>query len=184
MKRKRNMQIQDEMPQYMNEMHGEKLYKQAKEATGRTPEQKGWEYIIDEFRHAGRRDSDMFKMTPEENEAFFKRLNAAAAAARKPKMKVDIIMRKGHERQQIEGIKIIASQIAATRKADTEQQTLIQSAIAVGYANAMKNNDLISEDELEEIMKMVTAAAEDNMKLIEDINKANTKRLFRKRVTA
>ena len=181
---KRKLKVKDEMSQYMNEMYGKKLHKQEKEATGRTPEQKGWEYIKDSFLHAGRRDSAMFIMTPEENEAFFRRLNAAAEAARKPKMKTDIIMRKGHEQQQIEGIKIIAGQMAAARKADTEQQTLIQSAIAVGYANAMKNNDLIGEDELEEIMKMITAAAEDNMKLIEDINKASMKRSFRKRVTA
>lgn len=114
-------------------------------------------------------------------EVLMKRLEATAT---RPKMKIDISLRSGIEERQTEGIKIIANQMKAARTADTEEQTLIQSAIAVGYANAMRNNNLLSSEELEGILNMITKTAEDNRKLLQDISRTSVKRSFWKKVTA
>ena len=107
-----------------------------------------------------------------------------AAAGAVNCMTVDIKMRRGYAVQQRSDLKIIEKQLEATRTADTQEQTLTQSAIAVGYANAMRNHNLVDDEELKGMLALIEKIANDNIEMIQHIEKGRLGRIFRKKVTA
>ena len=78
-----------------------------------------------------------------------------------------IVLRQGRIRQQVDGLKIINQTLQEITKATSSDDIHAQTGIATGYANAMQNLGLMSEDELKEIIAVIGQAGERALHRIE-----------------
>ena len=71
-----------------------------------------------------------------------------------------VVLRRGRGRQQVEGLKIINQTLKKITNAVSRDEVHVQAGIATGYANAMQNVGLMSEDELIDIVDVIEQAGE------------------------
>lgn len=84
-----------------------------------------------------------------------------------------VVLRRGLLCQQMEGLKIINMALREITKAESRNDVYAQTGIATGYANAMKNYGLMSEDELNDVVDVIGQEGERALHRIE-----TTKPLF------
>lgn len=58
-------------------------------------------------------------------------------------------------KKQVQGLKIIEQLINDIHESPEREDAIVKTGIAVGYANAMKQDGLLSEKELEEMIEMI-----------------------------
>lgn len=105
------------------------------------------------------------------------------AAAREVTIK-RIVRNTYTRRQQDEGIQTILNLCNSVIAAETHDETLVQSALAVGYANAMKAAGLIQSEELTDLIGMIGQIGEDKLKQIDSVERNIIMRHIRKKVKA
>lgn len=94
----------------------------------------------------------------------------------KPTKAVTIMISREHAEMQAEDVRRIMEMAAEIKTADNHDDVLIQTAIAVGYANAMHLHGLISTDELHDLIDMLGTVGEDQLK---EVNKLHNRLIFR-----
>lgn len=87
-------------------------------------------------------------------------------------------------KQQDEGIQTISNLCNSVITAETHDETLVQSALAVGYANAMKAAGLIQSEELKDLIEMIGQIGEEKLKQIDSMERNIIMRHIRKKVKA
>lgn len=105
------------------------------------------------------------------------------AAAREVTIK-RVVRNTYTRRQQDEGIQTILNLCNSVIAAETHDETLVQSALAVGYANAMKAAGLIQSEELTDLIGMIGQIGEDKLKQIDSVERNIIMRHIRKKVKA
>lgn len=94
-----------------------------------------------------------------------------------------IAVRRGM-RQQQKGLKELNTLLQEIRLEKTKKDVYTQTGIATGYANAMRHFDLISENELKDVIDVIGQAGEQTARRIEAKNRPFWRRIIRKRVRA
>lgn len=94
-----------------------------------------------------------------------------------------IVVRRGM-RQQQKGLKELNTLLQEIRLEKTKKDVYTQTGIATGYANAMCHFDLISENELKDVIDVIGQAEEQTASEIEAKNRPFWRRIIRKRVQA
>ena len=79
-----------------------------------------------------------------------------------------VVLRRGRFRQQMEGLKIINMTLREITKAESRNDVYAQAGIATGYANAMQNDGLMSEDELKDVVDVIGQEGERALFRIEE----------------
>lgn len=87
-----------------------------------------------------------------------------------------ILIRREHAEMQQEDIRRIMEMTAEIKTASNRDDVLIQTAIAVGYANAMRLHGLIGEEELHDVIDMLGTVGEEQLK---EVNKLHNRLIFR-----
>lgn len=87
-------------------------------------------------------------------------------------------------KQQDEGIQTISNLCNSVITAETHDETLVQAALAVGYANAMKAAGLIQSEELKDLIGMIGQIGEEKLKQIDSMERNIIMRHIRKKVKA
>lgn len=95
-----------------------------------------------------------------------------------------IAVRRGMRQQQQKGLKELNTLLQEIRLEKTKKDVYIQTGIATGYANAMRHFDLISENELKDVIDVIGQAGEQTARRIEAKNRPFWRRIIRKRVRA
>lgn len=94
-----------------------------------------------------------------------------------------IKLRSGIFRNQVYDVAIISKLIKNARNAESENQVIIQSAIAVGYVNAMQEHEYISEEEMVRIINMIARGGEKRLEELQLVTKARAFDWIRRKVT-
>lgn len=84
--------------------------------------------------------------------------------------------------QQAEDMRMIERLCKDILIAETHDDVLIQTAITVGYANAMRIHGIIEDTEAVDIVEMLGAMGEDKLHEVEKINANIIMRRLRKKV--
>ena len=105
-------------------------------------------------------------------------------AAMKVKNAVQIRLRRGLADRQQKDLEIIMAQCKKVITAESREEILTHTAIAVGYANAMEQHSLISKEELENLIDMLDEIGEDRMQTVDETDRNIISRLFRKKVAS
>lgn len=100
----------------------------------------------------------------------------AAAAGIKHRKVVKVRARRGHIGRQRQGLETIGRLLKEISELEGREEVIVRTGVAAGYANAMKQNMLLSDNELEEIIEMLQQAGEDRL---EKIDKKNTSSIFK-----
>ena len=95
-----------------------------------------------------------------------------------------IAVRRGMRQQQQKGLKELNTLLQEIRLEKTKKDVYTQTGIATGYANAMRHFDLISENELKDVIDVIGQAGEQTARRIEAKNRPFWRRIIRKRVRA
>lgn len=95
---------------------------------------------------------------------------------------VFIKARRGSTQRQAKDMEIIMQQARGILLADEHDEVLVETAIAVGYANAMFMHDLIDARELQNLVDMLGTMGEDTIKKVDKINLQTIMRHFRRAV--
>lgn len=75
--------------------------------------------------------------------------------------------RRGHRRQQLEGLAVVAKQIKGITETKNKEDVYGCAGIATGYANAMREYGLISAEELKDVIELIGEIGEDALGRIE-----------------
>lgn len=102
------------------------------------------------------------------NEARFKEIHIAA--------------RIGKEQRQKADINTIIRLTKEIKTADTREAVMAQSGIACGYINAMNAHDLISDEEMQQLINMIGEVGEIRLHEVSKIEFKIFSRYFRKKV--
>lgn len=94
----------------------------------------------------------------------------------KPTKTVTIMISREHADMQAEDVRRIMEMATEIKTADNRDDVLIQTAIAVGYANAMRLHGLINEEELHDLIDMLGTVGEDQLK---EVSKLHNRLIFR-----
>lgn len=94
----------------------------------------------------------------------------------KPTKTVTIMISREHADMQAEDVRRIMEMATEIKTADNRDDVLIQTAIAVGYANAMRLHGLINEEELHDLIDMLGTVGEDRLK---EVSKLHNRLIFR-----
>lgn len=81
-----------------------------------------------------------------------------------------VAVRRGMRQQQQKGLKELNALLQKIRLEKTKKDVYTQTGIATGYANAMRHFDLISENELKDIIDVIGQAGEQTDRRIEAKN--------------
>lgn len=95
-----------------------------------------------------------------------------------------IAVRRGMRQQQQEGLKELNTLLQEIRLGKTKKDVCTQTGIATGYANAMRRFDLISENELKDVIDVIGQAGEQTARRIEAASRPFWLRIIRKWVRA
>lgn len=95
-----------------------------------------------------------------------------------------IAVRRGMRQQQQKGLKELNTLLQEIRLEKTKKDVYTQTGIATGYANAMRHFDLISENELKDVIDVIGQAGEQTASRIEAKKRPFWRRIIRKRVRA
>jgi len=95
-----------------------------------------------------------------------------------------IKLRSGIFHNQVYDVAIISKLIKNARNAESENQVIIQSAIAVGYVNAMQEHEYISEEEMVRIINMIARVGEKRLEELQSVTKARSFDWIRRKVTS
>lgn len=98
--------------------------------------------------------------------------------------KVTIERNPYRSQKQDEGIQTIFDLCNSINTAESHDEALVQSAIAVGYANAMQAAGLIQKQELADLIDMIGQIGEDKLKQIDSMERNIIMRHIRKKVKA
>lgn len=93
-----------------------------------------------------------------------------------PAKTVTILISREHAEMQKEDVRRIMEMAAEIKTADNRDDVLIQTAIAVGYANAMHLHGLVSREELADLIDMLGTVGEDQLK---NVSKLHNRLIFR-----
>lgn len=93
-----------------------------------------------------------------------------AAAGIKPKKIVKVRARRGRIGRQRQGLETIGRLLKEICVLEGREEVIARTGVAAGYANAMKQNALLSDNELEEIIELLNQAGEDRLARIEKKN--------------
>lgn len=93
-----------------------------------------------------------------------------AAAGIKPKKIVRVRARRGRIGRQRQGLETIGRLLKEICVLEGREEVIARTGVAAGYANAMKQNALLSDNELEEIIELLNQAGEDRLARIEKKN--------------
>lgn len=91
-----------------------------------------------------------------------------------------IAMRRGMRQQQGKGLKELNTLLKKIRLKKTKKDVYTQTGIATGYANAMRSFDLISENELKDVIGVIGQANEQTIRRIEAAARSFWLRIIRK----
>lgn len=105
-------------------------------------------------------------------------------AAMKVKKAVQIKLRRGYAARQQRDLEIIMDQCQKVISATSREEIMTHTGIAVGYANAMQQHNLISNEELQDLINMLDEIGEDRMKIVDEMDRNIVSRLFRKKVAS
>lgn len=105
-------------------------------------------------------------------------------AAMKVKKSVQIKLRRGCADRQRKDLEIVMEQCKKVIAAESCEEIMTHTGIAVGYANAMQQHGLISSEELQELIDMLDEIGTDRMEVIDEMNRNIISRLFRKKVAS
>lgn len=105
-------------------------------------------------------------------------------AAMKVKKEVQIRLRRGYAARQQSDLEIIMDQCKKVISATSREEIMTHTGIAVGYANAMQQHNLISNEELQDLINMLDEIGEDRMKIVDEMDRNIVSRLFRKKVAS
>lgn len=108
---------------------------------------------------------------------------AWAAGVEMPKS-VSITVRHGVFCQQETGLKELNKLLKDIREAKDCESVMAKTGIATGYANAMRHFDLISENELKDVIEVIGQAGEKTASRIKSANRPFWLQIFRKRMRA
>ncbi|MBD5536875.1 MAG: hypothetical protein HDQ99_14725 [Lachnospiraceae bacterium] len=100
----------------------------------------------------------------------------AAAAGVKPKKIVKVRARRGRIGSQRQGLETIGRLLKEICALEGREEVIARTGVAAGYANAMKQYALLSDNELEEIIELLNQAGEDRL---ERIDKKNIASIFK-----
>lgn len=95
-----------------------------------------------------------------------------------------VAMRRGLREQQEKGLKELNILLREIRAAKKQKDVFTQTGIATGYANAMRHFDLISENELKDVIDVIGQAGEQTTRQIEAESRPFWLRIIRKWVRA
>lgn len=101
-------------------------------------------------------------------------------AEMKVKKAVQIRLRRGISARQKMDLEIIMEQCRKAMSASSREEIITHTGIAVGYANAMQQHGLISDEELQDLIDMLDEISEDRMETVEQMNRNIISRLLRK----
>ena len=99
-----------------------------------------------------------------------------------PKKVVFIKVNPKRFQQQKEDMEMIQRLSKEIITADTHDDVMIQTAIAVGYVNAMKIHGVIDEKETSDLVNMLGVMGEDKLQEVDGLNIRIIMRHIRKRV--
>lgn len=106
----------------------------------------------------------------------------AQAAGVEMTKSVSITARHGVFCQQETGLKELNKLLKGIREAKDRESVMTKTGIATGYANAMRHFDLISENELKDVIEVIGQAGEKTASRIKSTNRPFWLQIFRKRV--
>lgn len=78
-----------------------------------------------------------------------------------------VALRRGLVKEQSEGVGILNSTLLAMKAEKKRDTAILYAGIAAGYANAMHQHGLMSDDELEGVIEIINQAGKDAMHRIE-----------------
>lgn len=111
-------------------------------------------------------------MTEEEHAAMREKVKmdiekiAQAAGVEMPKT-ARIVVRRGRRQQQQTGLIELNKILQDIRMAKDHESVVTQTGIATGYANAMCHFDLMSENELKDVIEVIGQAGEKAVRRVE-----------------
>ena len=105
-------------------------------------------------------------------------------SAMKVKKSVQIRLRRGCAARQQRDLEIIMDQCKKVIAATSREEIMTHTGIAVGYANAMQQHNLISNEELQDLIDMLNEVGEDRMKAVDEMDRNIISRLLRKKVAS
>lgn len=90
-----------------------------------------------------------------------------------------IAVRRGMRQQQQKGLKELNTLLQEIRLEKTKKDVYTQTGIATGYANAMRHFDLISENELKDVIDVIGQAGEQTASRIKATRRPFWKRMWK-----
>ncbi len=105
----------------------------------------------------------------------------AMAAGAIPKKTAKVAAKRGRTMQQQSALNTIEKIVKEIMCATDRDDAIAQTGIAVGYANAMYHNDLMTKEELQEMIEMLGQAGENALARIEKSRPSLLQRLTAKR---
>lgn len=95
------------------------------------------------------------------------RAKFAQAAEREMPKTARVAVRRGMRQKQQKGLKELNTLLQEIRLEKTKKDVYTQTGIATGYANAMQHFELISENELKDVIDVIGQAGEETARRIE-----------------
>ena len=106
--------------------------------------------------------------------------NIAQAAGVETLKTAHIAVKRGMRRQQQKGLKELNTLLQEIRQEKTKKDVCTRTGIATGYANAMYHFELISENELKDVISVIGQAGEQTARRIETASRPFWLRIIRK----
>lgn len=91
----------------------------------------------------------------------------ADAAGVRMQKNAHVALRRGMIKKQIEGVRILNTALRSMAKAGKRDVAILYAGIATGYANAMNQHGLLSDDELTGVIEIINQTGKDALHKIE-----------------